>query len=339
MRKNDAAVRKEHEAVRNDVGYYDFTHQLLEVTGPDALKFLSKIFVCALDKAAVGESKSTTMLNEDGIIIDDLIILHRTEGLYWLSTLYINEMIEWFDKHKDGEDVQYQDITSSHTMFAVQGPKSKDLLNSILKDSIDGMKFFEFADNYIDDIPVMIARLGFTGELGYEVYCDSNVKEAVEEKLVAAGDKFGLMNITTDVIITSLPREKGFVLMSDLAGANPLETGAGWAVDWSKDFVGKEALEKVKAEGAKRSLLGFTVEDDAAEIESGSEVSVNGEVAGKVTTFTYGYTVEKNIGFALVDNDKAKVGDKAKIVSGGNEYEAELTKRIFYDENNSKVRG
>ncbi len=339
MRKNDVEVRKEHEAVRNSVGYYDFTHDLLEVSGPDALKFLNKIFVCAVDQADIGESKSTTMLNEDGIIIDDLIILHIGKDLYWASTLYIDQMIEWFDKHKDGEDVKYENITSSHTMFAVQGPKSKDFLNSILKDDIDNMKFFEFADNYIDDIPVMIARLGFTGELGYEVYCDSKDSKAVEDKLVAAGNPYDLMNITTDVIITSLPREKGFVLMSDLEGANPLETGAGWAVDWSKDFIGKAALEKVKESGAKRSLLGFTVDDDAAEIEPGSEVSVDGQVAGKVTTFTYGFTVEKNIGFVLVDNDKAKVGDSAKIVSGDNEYEAVITKRMFYDESNEKVRG
>lgn len=143
------------------------------------------------------------------------------------------------------------------------------------------------------------------------------------------------MQIKTDVIITSLPREKGFVLMSDLAGTNPLEDGFGWTIDWNKEFIGKEALLKVKETGAKRALLGFTVDDDAAEVEVGAAVTVNGVEAGKVTMFTYGYTVEKNIGFALLDVDKAKVGDKAKI----GDVAAVITERIFYDPENKRIRG
>ena len=135
--------------------------------------------------------------------------------------------------------------------------------------------------------------------------------------------------------ITSLPREKGFVLMSDLAGTNPLEDGFGWTLDLNKEFIGKAATVKIKDEGVKRALLGFTVEDDAAEVAVGSDIVVNGVAAGKVTMFTYGYTVEKNIGYALVELDKANVGSAARI----GDVDAVITERMFYDPENKRIRG
>lgn len=338
MRKNEMNVRKEHETVRNSVGFYDFTHQLLEVSGVDAQSFLDKMFVASIGKAKVGDAKYSTMLNEDGIIIDDVIVFRVDEDVFWISTLYITELIAWFDKNKGSSNVEYKDITYKTTMYAVQGPNSRAVLNDFLKDNIDHMKYFTIEDNMIDNVPVKIARSGYTGELGFEIYCDPKNKDFIESKLMESGKQFNILNITTDVIVTSLPREKGYTLMSDLAGTNPLEVDFGWTVDWNKDFIGKAALEKVKAEGAKRRLIGFTVDDDAAEVEIGSTVEVNGKYVGKVTMFTYGYTVEKNIGFALVDVDKANIGDLATIKSGGKEIAATLTEKVFYDPENTKIR-
>lgn len=339
MRKNEVLPRKEHEAVRNAAGYYDFTHKLLEVSGKDALKLLDRLFVAAISKAGVGEAKYTTMLNEEGIIIDDVIVFHIKESLYWVSTLYIDELIAWFDSHKKDDQVSYREITGITTMYAVQGPNSRAILNDFLTESIDSLKYFHIKDNSIGDIPVKIARSGYTGELGYEIYCRPGNSSLVEEKLEASGKAYGLTKITTDVIVTSLPREKGFVLMSDLAGTNPLEDGFGWTIDWSKDFVGKEALLKVKGTGARRSLVGFIAEDDATEIQPGAIVKKNGEEAGIVTMFTYGFTVEKNIGFALISNDKATIGDTVNIICNGNEVPVTLTERVFYDPQNARIRG
>ncbi len=335
MRKSNAEVRAEHEAVRNRVGYYDFTHKLLEVKGKDARCFLDYIYDGGIGKAKIGQAKYTTMLNDDGIIIDDVIIFRVEEETYWISTLYIDELIAWLDGHKKNEDVTYREITGITTMYAVQGPCSRALLNDFLAEKIDSLKYFWISDNAIEGIPVKVARSGYTGELGYEIYVHPDHAKLVEQKLEECGKAYGIMQIKTDVIVTSLPREKGFVLMSDLAGTNPLEVGFDWTLDFSKDFIGKAALEKVKAEGAKRALLGFTVDDDAAEIAPGTKVLVNGQEAGTITMFTYGYTVEKNIGFALVDKDKAKVGDEAVI----GENKAVITERIFYDPQNSRIRG
>lgn len=335
MTKVDAHMRREHETIRNHVGFYNFTHQLLEVTGPEAGKFLDRIFVNSIEDCEVGMAKYTTMLNEDGEITDDVIVFRLEEEKFWVSTLFIQEMIDWFDSHKENYDVSYEEITEDVSMYAVQGPKSREFLNTILRDDISDIRYQGIKDNMIEDIEVKVARAGFTGELGYEIYVVPACNAFMEEKLCETGHEFEVDMITSDAVLSSLPREKGYVLMSDLEGINPIEAGFGWSVDWDTDFIGKDVLTKVKEEGPKRSLLGFTVQDDEAEIEAGDVIKKDGKEVGKVTTFTYGFTVEKGIGFALVENDLAEIGDKVLI----NDYEGELTERMFYDPENKKVRG
>lgn len=128
--------------IRNRVGYYDFTHKLLEVKGADACKFLNFIYDGAIGKAKVGQAKYTTMLNEDGIIIDDVIVFRVGEETYWVATLYSEELIAWLDAHKTTEAVQYREITGITTMYAVQGPESRNVLNAFLAKPVDALKYF-----------------------------------------------------------------------------------------------------------------------------------------------------------------------------------------------------
>lgn len=321
----DAQKRSEHNAVRNKVGYHDFTHELLEARGPDAGAFMDKMFVNNISGADVGQGVYTTMLNEKGEITDDLIIFRVEEDTYWLSTLYIEQMISWFDTHSDGFDVEYKDITEVTTMYAIQGPNSRKVLNEILDENIDDLKFTRIVDRNIDDVPVQVARFGFTGELGFELYFTPNHIEFIESKLEEAGKPYDIMEIETDVVLSSLPTEKGLKLMRDYEGLDPIEGGLGWSIDWDSDFIGKEAVLVTKENGPKQSLVGFTVEDEEAEVELESEIKKDDETVGKVTNYTYGYTVEKNIGFALIDNAKAKIGDKVMI----GDVEATLTSDVF----------
>lgn len=335
--KNDVLRRKEHEAVREGVGYYDFTHQVLDVKGKDAATFLDKVFVNDIKNMKKGHALYTTMLNQDGKIIDDVIVFRLEENKFLISTLYIDNMIKWFDKFKDGCDLDYKDITSKLTMFAIQGPKSKDLVNKIVDKDISSMKFFTIDENTVGDLDIMVARAGFTGELGYELYVESDKKEKLEEKIKTAGEEFGLVNITTDVIIGSLPGEKGYVLMSDLEGTNPLEVGYGFTVHWDSDFIGKDALLKAK-EDVKRDLFGFEL-DGEAEVEAGNPVFCDGKEIGKVTKFTYGYTLEKFIGYCLIEKDFAVEGKVVEIKTKSGNVKAKLCDRVFYDKENERVRG
>ena len=325
MRKDDNQLRSEHNAVRERVGYHDFTHQMLKVEGSDAGTFMDKMFVNNISGASVGQGKYTSMLNEAGHIIDDVIIFRIEENVYWISTLYIEEMLDWFDDYVNDYDVDFEDITDETTMYAVQGPDSRTVLNKILSENIDDLKFARIMDNKIDDIPVKVARFGFTGELGFELYFNPEHIGVVEEKLEDAGAEFDIVEIETDVFLTSLPTEKGLKIMRDYEGIDPIEAGLGWSVDWDSDFVGKEAILDSKENGPKRSLVGFIVDDDDAEVELEADIEKDGEVVGKVTNYTYGFTVGKNIGFALIENDKVEKEDQVEIDG----VEAILTSDVF----------
>ncbi|WP_391527525.1 aminomethyltransferase family protein [Peptoniphilus harei] len=337
LMKNDDLRRREHEAVRSGVGYYDFTHQVLDVKGKDAAKFLDKIFVNDIKNMKDTHALYTTMLNEEGKIIDDVIVFRLEAEEFLISTLYIDKMIKWFDKFKDGCEVEYKNITDKLTMFAIQGPNSKDLVNKIVDKDISDLKFFTIEDNSLGDLDLMVARAGFTGELGYELYIQSDKKDILEEKIKEAGKEFDLVNITTDVIIGSLPGEKGYVLMSDLEGANPLEVGYGWTVAWDSDFIGKDALLKAK-ENVTRDLFGFELLEDG-QVEADDEVLLDGKTIGKVTKFTYGYTVEKFIGYCMIEKDKPVEGKEVEIKTKAGRIQGKLCDRIFYDKENDRVRG
>lgn len=340
MRKDDQNLRRDHETIRNHVGFYDFTHQLLAVKGKDAAKFLDYLFVNSIAKTKLHGAKYTTMLNEDAIIIDDVIVFRLEDELFWISTLFIDKMIEWFDKHKDGYEVEYENITSKMSMWAVQGPDSKRLLDKMLDTSLDGMKFFEFRPNKIAGMDIWVSRSGFTGELGYELYFEPRCGDMVRKELLEKGSEFKVAEIKTDVILTSIPTEKGYVIMSDLQGLNPYEAGFDWSIHWGKDFIGKEALEKIKDGLPKQRLLGFIADEKIDfEIEPGAIVKYEGQEVGRVTKYTYGYTEEMNIGYAVMDKNYADVGLKVEIDSGGKCAKAMITERMFYDKNDDRRFG
>lgn len=338
MRKDDLSLRKDHEAIRHHVGFYDFTHELLEVGGKDASKFLDYVFVNSIESTKLNGAKYTTMLDEDGVIIDDVIVFRLEEELYWVSTLFIEEMIKWFDKHREGFDLVYNDITEEMAMWAVQGPDSRKVLNKMLEKDLDDMKFFDFKENQLNDIPIRVSRSGFTGELGFELYFHPKHGDLVRKELLEKGKEFNIRETDSDVILTSIPAEKGYVIMSDLEGLNPFEAGFDWSIHWEKDFIGKEVLEKIKENPPKQRLLGYTTEDEL-DIEEGSSVEIGGKEVGRVTKATYGYTVEKHIGYVVLEEEYANLDQEIEILSGDNVVKAVTTERVFYDKNDERRYG
>ena len=298
------------------------------------------MFLNSIHNTDIGGAKYTTMLNEDGIIIDDVIVFRLEENLYWVSTLFIDKMIQWFDQHKNSFDIHYEDITKTTAMWAVQGPDSKKVLNKMLAHNIDDMKFFSFEKNKLGDIDIHVSRSGFTGELGFELYFDPQYGDMVREKLLENGKEYEIREIKTDVILTSIPAEKGYVIMSDLEGLNPYEAGFDWSIHWNKDFIGKQALEKIKADNPKQRLLGYVADDKVNfDIEPGSKVTIDGKEVGRVTKATYSYTQEMHIGYVVIDKDFADIGQKIEIVSGGKNVGAVLTERMFYDKEDNRRFG
>jgi len=332
LQSTDPSVRAQHLAVRSNVGWYDFTHRLVEVKGPDALTLLDKVCVAPIYKAPIGASKYTTMLDHNGLIIDDTIVTHMGDDLYWVSGLYVRDQLRWFAANKGDMNVEFRDITNEWKMYSVQGPNSLALVNAVVDTPVDALKFFRMTADTMDGIPVKVHRAGYTGEKrGYEIYIAADKEASLIAKLEAKGSEMDACHVTElDVMVMTLPAEAGFVLMMDIYKASPFEVGFEKSIDWSKDFVGKAAAAMVREAGAKRRLVGFTVADDEAIIYGGplwkgNPLMKDGVMVGRATKYTTGFTCGKNIGYAMIDLDKAAIGDTVTI----NGFEAVLTEKQF----------
>ena len=338
--REDSWKRADHEAVRKTVGWYFYTHQILEVTGEDATVFLEYMYPKNIGNLALGRARYTPMLNDEAIVRDDVVVFRLEENRYWISTLYAIRTIPWFEKHKGNYKVNIEELTRQWIMYAVQGPRSKDMVNDLVAENIDDQKFFEIRDNKIDDIDVKINRGGFTGEAwGYEVYTKKENRAAIEEKLAASAEKFEGRRVTEfQVMVLTLPTEKGYMLMADLEQCTPYSVPGFFSkgINFDKEFVGKEALIKVRDEGPDHELLGFILEDDDANICSrdktgeGAEVCLpDGEHIGYVSRFTYSYNLEKSIGFIWVETGKVVKGSTV-IINDIEPYKAEVTDVVFF---------
>ena len=313
--REDEIARAEAAAVRENVAWYRWTHDLVEVTGPDAERFLDWMLVNTIAGTPVGRGKYTTMLDEDGGIIDDLVAFHKDEGTWWLSTLYGPHMVRWFDAHAEGSDVAYRDITQEWDMYAVQGPNSAQVARDLLAAPVDGLKRFQLVDAQVGTIPVVVDRGGFTGELGYEIYCRREDSPAIADAIGTAANTHGAPRLKTlEVYVRSLPMEKGLALRQDYKGLTPFEANLGWSVHMDKDFFGKEALAAAQEAEPKRAFVGVEIERESYEdIAQNEIVRKRGVPVGICRQMIYGYTVDKNIGFAIVDARKCPLGTRITI--------------------------
>ena len=313
--KEDEVARADAMAVRENCGWYRWTHDLVELTGSDAEKFLDHMLVNTIAGTAVGRGKYTAMLNEEGLIIDDLIAFHVGEDTWWLSTLYGPHMVRWFDAHSEGYDVAYQDITREWDLYAVQGPASATVMDGVVDEPVDALKRFQIVDNTIGEVAVRVDRGGFTGELGYEIYCKRTDSPAVEAAITAAGASCDARKLKTlEVYVRSLPMEKGMGLRQDYHMLTPYEAGLGWQVRDNKDFVGKEALAAKHEAGDERAFVGFEIERESYEdIAQNEIVFKRGIPVGRVRQMIYGYTVDKNIGLGYVDAKRCPIGTRVTI--------------------------
>lgn len=323
--KYDEWKRSEHMAVRESAGYYLFTHQLMEVTGPDACRFLDYMLPNNISSLKKNRDRYTTMLNDQGEIIDDVVVMRMDEEKYWVSTLYYEKIDDWFYEHSEDYDIDTSDITDEWDMFSVQGPKSKDIMNKLVEGGVEGLRFFANKAAVISGHDVIINRGGFTGEkFGYEIYCSPEDSDDIQEILDAGVKAAGGKEVTEfQVFAWTLPTEAGFYYMRDLNHTNPFEVGLEKNINWDKEFIGKAALLKIRETGPEREMVGFEVCDDNEDFYirakqyggPGEPVYIEGEEeeVGRVSKLVYSYLKNVNNGYILARKGKLKIGDHIKI--------------------------
>jgi glycine cleavage system aminomethyltransferase T len=312
----------------------------VEITGPDAAKFVQTLTPRDLSKMAVGQCKYVLITNADGGILNDPILLRLAENHFWIS-LADSDILLWAQgvAVHAGMDVTIREPDVSP--LQLQGPKSGEVMKALFGDSIMDLKYYWLRELELDGIPLVVSRTGWSSELGYELYLrDSARGDELWEKIMAAGQPFGLKPGHT----SSIRRIEGGMLSyhadADL-NTNPFELGLDRLVnlDMEADFIGKAALRRLKEQGISRKQVGLIIEGEPLKGPNTSYWTVrkNGESIGKVTSAVYSPRLKQNIALAMLSVEHAILGEEVEVVNktglvneAGTE-RAIIVERPFYD--------
>lgn len=338
------AVGLEHRAVRERVALFDQTSfSKFEIEGPGALASLDRIAAGSLDRP-VGSCVYTQLCNEKGGIEADLTIMRVAPERFYLVTgsAFGVRDAGWVRRNlpRDGR-VAIREVTSAYAVVNLVGPRARDVLQAVTLDDLSnaGFPYLTVRDIEIGHARVRAARVGYVGELGWELHIPSDQALHVYETLRAAGAPHGIADAGYRAIET-LRLEKGYVYWSSdvTPDTNPYEAGLGFAVALDKgDFIGKKALADIKAKGPARRLTTFTI-DGFAPLIGGEALVAGGKVIGTLSSGGYGYAVAKTIAFGYVPADVA-ASARFEIVAYGKSYPAVRAPRSVYDPKGLRLKG
>ena len=335
----------EHWATRNNVALYDLTaFTKIEVTGSGALAFLQSITTNQMDQP-VGKVVYTSMLNQKGGIMCDLTVtrLGLTRFLVLTGGAVGMHDLAWIRRNAPSDgSVQVVDVTSKYCSLGLWGPRARDVLEQVCVEDISNQAFpyFTAREITVDTTPALALRVSYVGELGWEIYTLTEYGLRLWDTLWEAGQPFNLIAAGGGAF-DSLRLEKGYRLWgSDIhTDYNPYEAGLSWTVKFNKgDFLGRDALLRIKERGVSRQLCCITI-DDPNGVALGKEPLLDGErVLGYVTSTNYGYSVGQHIVYGYLPVQYATEGSKVDVEYFGRRYSATVTNEPLYDPENIKLK-
>lgn len=349
---DDFDCKEEITNVRNNVGLLDAsTLGKFRLHGPDALKALQRVYVSDMSKIKEGRIKYSAMCNEDGCVIDDGVVVKLGENDYYLttSTGRAGQTIEWIRYHTrfDNWDFHMVNLTDALGVINISGPNSRKVLTKIITENIStqafpfsGYKEFTIAKT----IPVKAMRLGFVGELSYELHVPSSYMQAVWEMLKEAGQEFNIANFGVEAQ-NVLRMEKCHIILGQESEqrTNLLDLGLGFLWDRTKSWaktVGAVALKQAENDKGRFRLVGIRMADDSRAARDGSLI-VDVKVRGYVATARKSFSTGEAVGMALVESQLSKVGTELQIFEDeckGKLLKATVVKMPFYDPQGSRMK-
>lgn len=328
-------VNAEHETVRKGIGVFDVSHMgEFLISGPQALKLIQKVTSNDASKLTIGKAQYSCIPNESGGIVDDLIVYQIKEEQYLLVVNASNIEKDWnhISKYNTPIGAEMRDISEEYSLLAIQGPKAVDAMQSLSSHDLSEIKFYNFVVGDFAGIDhVIISATGYTGSGGFEIYCKNSEVKQIWDKVLEAGDTFGIKPIGLAARDT-LRLEMGYCLYGNDIDetTSPLEAGLGWITKFSKDFVNSESLAKQKEDGVTKKLVGFTMDEKAIPRHGYDITDAEGNTIGNVTSGTMSPSLEKGIGLGYVSTSYAKEGDKIQIQIRKKSVPATVTKPPFY---------
>ena len=319
-----------NEAILCDVS----VERQVEITGPDAYKFVQLLTPRDLTKLSIGQCKYVLIVNNEGGILNDPVLLRLGENHFWLS-LGDSDIILWAQGVAVNSGLNVKINEPDVSPLQLQGPKSAKIMQNLFGDEILDLKYYWLREIELENIPLVVSRTGWSSEFGYELFLrDGSKGDLLWEKIMAAGKDFGLKPGHT----SSIRRIEG-AMLSYHADAdihtNPFEVGLDRLVsfDTDIDYVGKEALKKIKTEGIKRKQIGLILDCDPLKGPNTTfwEIIKDNKIIGKVTSAVYSPRLKKNIALAIISIGESKIGNIIDVKTSDSVIKGTIVEKPFFD--------
>ena len=306
----------------------------VEITGPDAYKFIQLLTPRDLSKLSIGQCKYVLIVNNEGGILNDPVLLRLGENHFWLS-LGDSDILLWAQGVAINSDLNVKVVEPDVSPLQLQGPNSSKIMQKLFGESILDLKYYWLRELELDGIPLVISRTGWSSELGYEIYLrDGSKGNLLWEKIMSTGKEFDLQPGHT----SSIRRIEGAMLSyhadADI-NTNPYEVGLDRLVslDTNINFVGKNSLKKIKENGIKRKQVGLILDCEPLEGPNTTfwKIYKNKNEIGKVTSAVYSPRLKKNIALAMISIQQADIGNILDVEKSFSMVKATVVNKPFYD--------
>jgi aminomethyltransferase len=327
-------VNAEHETVRNAVGVFDVSHMgEFLLSGENALALIQKVTSNDASTLEIGKAQYSCLPNNDGGIVDDLIVYKIKEEQYLLvvNASNIDKDWDWISSFND-LGVDMKNLSEDYSLLAIQGPKAVEAMQSLTSIDLSAIKYYHFeVADFAGIENIIISATGYTGSGGFEIYCKNSEVEQIWNKVFEAGADFGIKPVGLAARDT-LRLEMGFCLygndINDLT--SPLEAGLGWITKFTKEFTNSENLKKQKEAGVSKKLVGFELIDRGIPRHDYEIVDADGNNIGIVTSGTQSPSLGKAIGMGYVKTEFSTVDSEIYIVIRDKKIAAKVVKLPFY---------
>jgi aminomethyltransferase len=327
-------VNIEHETVRNGVGVFDVSHMgEFLLSGPNALDLIQKLCSNDASTLTIGRAQYSCLPNNEGGIVDDLLIYKIKEDQYLLvvNASNIEKDWNWISSHND-LGVEMKNLSDAYSLLAIQGPKAVEAMQALSSLDLAAIPYYHFEVGDFAGIEhVIISATGYTGSGGFEIYCKNEEVEQIWNKVFEAGAAFGIKPIGLAARDT-LRLEMGFCLYgNDINDStSPIEAGLGWITKFSKEFTNSENLKQQKELGVSKKLVAFEMRERAVPRHDYEIVDADGKVIGVVTSGTMSPSMNVGIGLGYVTTENSAIDSTIFIRIRKNDVPAKVVKLPFY---------